>query len=74
MLDHPGVVVAELVGELELAQRILEELVFAVCSPGAGQLQFVENAELHDLPLQNVAMRSITAGIIAPVKSWPQPG
>jgi hypothetical protein len=47
MLDHPGVVVAELVGQFELRQRVLEELVFAVCSPGAGQLQLVENTELH---------------------------
>src|SRR5207237_5933175 len=69
MLDFPGVVVAELVGELDLAERILQQLILALRAPRARQLMLVEDAEFHDLPLQNAAMRSITLGIIALGKS-----
>ncbi len=51
MLDHPGGVVAEPVGKLDLIEGILEELQLAVRFPGAGQLQLVENAELHERSL-----------------------
>ena len=47
MLDHPGIVVAEFVGELELVERLLKQLVFAGRGPGARQLMLVEHAEFH---------------------------
>src|SRR6266852_6750443 len=51
MLDLPGVVVAELVGELDLAERVLQELVLALGAPRPRQLVFVEDAEFHGLIL-----------------------
>jgi hypothetical protein len=47
MLDLPGVVVAELVGELNLAERILQELVLARGTPRPRELVLVEDAEFH---------------------------
>ena len=47
MLDLPGVVVAELVGQLDLDQRVLEELVFRMFRPGSGELVLVEDSEFH---------------------------
>ena len=47
MLDFPRVVVAELVGEFDLAQRVLIEPVFVALFPGARQLQLIKNAEFH---------------------------
>src|SRR4051794_4107649 len=49
VLDLPRVVVAELVGELDLAERILQQLVLALRAPRARQLMLVEDAEFHDL-------------------------
>ena len=48
MLDDPGVVVAELVGEFDLGQRVLVELELVALFPGPRQLQLVEDAEFHD--------------------------
>ena len=49
MLDHPGMVVAEPVGGLQLRQRILIEPEFVARHPGARQLQLVKDAEFHDV-------------------------
>ena len=51
MLDLPSVVVAEFVGQFDLRQRILQELVFAPRAPRPRQLVFVEDAEFHDCDL-----------------------
>src|SRR5262249_25059702 len=58
MLDLPGVVVGKLVGELDLGERILQELVFALRSPRARALMLVEDAELHGCFLFSVMTRS----------------
>ena len=47
MLDLPGMVVAQAIGELDLIQRVLIEPVLVAGMPWAGQLQFIENAEFH---------------------------
>ena len=47
MLDLPGVVVAQAVGELDLVERVLVEPVLVALFPGAGQLQLVEDTEFH---------------------------
>ena len=47
VLDLPGVVVSELVRELDLGERVLEQIVFSVRGPGSGKLMLVEDSELH---------------------------
>ena len=47
VLDLPGVVVAESVGELDLIERVLDQPVLAVRGPRARELMLVEDAELH---------------------------
>src|SRR4029453_5587491 len=47
VLDLPGVVDAEPVGELDLVERLLEQPALAVASPGPRDLVLVEDAELH---------------------------
>ena len=47
MLDFPGVVVAKLVSEFDLGQRILEQFVLGAFGPGAGKLVLVEDSEFH---------------------------
>ena len=42
MLNLPGIVDAESVGQLDLIEGLLKQTVFAVLSPRAGQLVFVE--------------------------------
>jgi hypothetical protein len=49
VLHHPGMVVAEPVGGLQLRQRILIELEFIAILPGPRQLQLVKDAEFHDV-------------------------
>jgi hypothetical protein len=49
MLDHPGIVIAEPVGGLELRQCVLVESEFVTIGPGTRQLQLVEDAELHEV-------------------------
>src|SRR5262249_38589092 len=51
VLDLPGVFDAELVGELDLIERILEQLELGPLGPWPGQLVLVENAELHGMSL-----------------------
>jgi hypothetical protein len=48
VLDDPGMVVADLVGELHLRERILVEPELVAGHPGPRQLQLIEDAELHD--------------------------
>src|SRR3954469_18170818 len=48
MFHHPGVVIAEPVGGLELGQRVLVEPELVALFPGARQLQLVKDAEFHD--------------------------
>ena len=52
VLDLPGVVVAQAVGEFDLLQGVLVEPVLVARLPGAGQLQLVKDAELHGRFLQ----------------------
>ena len=49
MFHHPGVVIAEPVGGLELRQRVLVEPEFIALLPRARQLKLVEDAEFHDV-------------------------
>jgi hypothetical protein len=48
VLHLPREVDAEAVGQLDLVERILEELVLVPLVPGARDLVLVEDAELHD--------------------------
>ena len=47
VLDRPGVIDAELIGELDLRQRVVHQPPLVVGPPRLGQLQLVEHAELH---------------------------
>ena len=49
VLHLPGVIIAELVGQLDLVKRILIQLPFVIRPPRARQLQLVEDAEFHGL-------------------------
>jgi hypothetical protein len=62
VLDAPRVVEAEPVGELDLREGVVQELVFAVLPPGAGQLQLVEDAESHGSTVSQDDRRNTTAG------------
>ena len=50
VLDLPRVVVAEPVGELDLVERLVEQLVLVVATPRLRELVLVEDPELHDRP------------------------
>jgi hypothetical protein len=54
MLDLPDVVDAETVGELDLGERILEQLVLAAAVPRTGKLVLVEESETHGLSPKSV--------------------
>ena len=47
VLHLPRVVVAEAVGELDLVEGVVEQCVLVVRAPRLGQLQLVEDPELH---------------------------
>src|ERR1700730_9599727 len=47
MLDLPHVIHAELVGHLDLVERILKQLQFRALFPGSRQLMLIEGAKLH---------------------------
>src|SRR5256885_3947307 len=68
VLDLPGVVVAQLVGELDLAERILQELVLALRTPRPGQLVFVEDAEFHGCILTAGVIPSVARDLYGSVK------
>ena len=50
VLDLPHGVEAELVGQLDLVEGVLDELPLGVLGPGPRQLVLVEDAELHGTP------------------------
>src|SRR5262249_23692100 len=52
VLDLPGVVDTEPVGELDLVESLLEEAVLAAAPPGSRDLVLVEDAELHVVVLR----------------------
>src|SRR5262249_43268598 len=54
VLDFPGVVDAELVGELDLLEGFLQQAVFGTVVPRPRQLMLVENAELHECFLARI--------------------
>ena len=49
MLDAPRVIVAELVGHLDLLERPLERVVLALVAPRPRELELVEDPEFHPL-------------------------
>src|SRR5262249_39450976 len=49
VLDLPGEVDAEPVGELDLVERLLEEPEFVAVMPRPGELVLVKDAEFHGL-------------------------
>ncbi len=49
MLDFPGVVDPQAIGQFHLVQRILEQFELVAFSPGPRQLVLIEDAELHRL-------------------------
>ncbi len=52
MLDLPRVIDADAIGELDLIERLLINLVLVAVVPGTRDLMLVEDAELHRrLPL-----------------------
>src|ERR1700739_2328955 len=50
VLYHPSIVVAAPIGDLELRQRIVIELVLSLGLPSSRQLQLVEDTEFHWSP------------------------
>src|ERR1041384_2751213 len=55
VLDLPGIVVTQPIGERDLFERVLQQLVFAALVPWPRQLVLVEHAEFHARPaLANV--------------------
>ena len=50
VLDLPGVVVAEPVGQRDLLERLVEQPVLVALVPGPRQLLLVEDAETHVRP------------------------
>jgi len=49
VLDLPHVVETQAICQLHLVEGVLEQAVFISLSPRAGDLVFVEQAELHDV-------------------------
>ena len=47
VLDGPCVVEPQAIGQLDLAQRVLQHLILALLTPRPGNLHFVEDPELH---------------------------
>ena len=48
MLHFPGVIDAELVGQFDLVERVLEQLELVAVLPRTRQLVLVEDAEFHE--------------------------
>ena len=55
MFDLPGVVDAKLVGEFDLVERVVEELLLSAVGPGLRKLVLVKDTELHLAPHLNLA-------------------
>ena len=56
MLDLPGIVDAELVGEFDLVERVLEQALLVALVPRPRQLMFVEDAEFHGRILEFIVL------------------
>src|SRR5262245_47302525 len=63
VLDNPGIVVSEPVGQLDLGERVLEDVVLALFGPRPRDLVLVEDAESHKLA-------SRMAEVPAPATGW----
>ena len=48
MLGGPDVVVSALIGQDGLFERVLEQRVLGIASPGTGELMFVKTAKFHE--------------------------
>src|SRR6202158_3895871 len=57
VLDLPGIVDAELVGEFDLIERLLKQLVLVALVPRPRKLVFVENAEFHGRSLARIPQK-----------------
>src|SRR5581483_8781722 len=73
MLHHPGVVVAQPIGQLDLRQCVLIEPVLAVRLPGPWQLQLVEDAEFHLVPPAAPSRRIMRPGILCAATAATEP-
>ena len=51
MLDRPGLVEAELIGEFHLVERVVVDLVLRPGVPGFANGKLVEDAEFHGAPM-----------------------
>ena len=49
VLDLPGMVDAQSVGQLDLIEGVLEQPVLGAVVPGAGELVLVEDPEFHEV-------------------------
>ena len=60
VLHLPGVVVAEAIGQLDLVERVVQQRELVVAVPGSGQLQLVEDPELHAVapPFRSTSAKS----------------
>src|SRR5437764_1880506 len=63
VLDLPHVIDAQLVGQLDLVEGVLQQTVFVVRLPRSGQLMLVEDAELHGsrTPPQEIVWSGVAA-------------
>jgi hypothetical protein len=64
VLNFPGKIVAEAIGQFDLVERILIEVQFAIRLPRARQLQLIKYTEFHRLLLRarfQAAPRSATS-------------
>src|SRR5439155_3568166 len=63
VLDLPAVLDAELVGELALLQRVLQQRVLGVLVPRTRELVLVEQAELHGDPQSVLAATNAPSSV-----------
>ena len=63
VLDLPGIVVAEPVGQFELVERVVIEPQLAARLPRARQLQLIKDAELHRFLLGALRAIAWTGGV-----------
>ena len=68
VFHHPGMVIADLVGGLELGQRVLVEPELVALFPWARQLQLIKDAEFHDAS-QNRLLFSVSVFATHPKSS-----
>src|SRR2546423_14757076 len=72
VLDLPRVLVAQRVGKRDLLDRLVQQPVFAVLVPRAGELMLVEDAEAHSRKPAGERPRSATAGSAGDGASTPR--